>query len=595
MQISRHYQFEFDHPVDRLWALVSDTPRWGEASGLPRYRASEELQPDGTVTVTGDVDIAGVGITWEELPADWMAERWLEQKRVFVRGPFKRMTSRAALEDLGAHSRLRLELELECDGMIGKLLARRTVANYENQVTELLQNASRLIRAEQPDLFISRYQPPASALQRAVKMVQTIADSPYEHGLAQRLIDYINQQQEVDLWSMRPLALATRWNEPARHVIELFLQSVRVGLLESRWDILCPRCRVSRARISNMSDLPDGVHCDACNIDFESDFASNVELSFSPSPSIRPVEFGYFCRSGPGVTPHIKGQCRVQPGETRRLPQALTPGDYRLRTLEAGEELDFAWQGGSFPEISVSAGQISIGDASPPGEISMRNRGAVPRSVVIEERGWMQDVLTAACVTTMQAFRDLFSDQVLRPGDDVRIRNISFMFTDLVGSSTLFSRKGDAEAYHLVREHFAMLGEIVRKHQGSVVKTVGDGIHAAFLTPDDALRAAIEMQQAMPDFNQRLGLEDCAIRIGLHSGSSISVMLNERLDYYGEAVNLAARLEGYGEAGDITMSAAFCADPAVASLLGSFGPRRREVMPKGFPGAIAITQIAPRA
>ena len=592
MQVSREYQFDFKHPVDRLWALVSDTPRWGEATGLPRYVVHEQLQDDGTVKVSGEVDIAGVHLAWEEPPVDWMAERWFEQQRVFVRGPFKRMTTRAHLEDLGARSRLRLELVFDCDGLIGNLLARRAVSNYEDQVTELMQNASLLIEAEQPDIFLSRYEPPASALQRAAQMIEAIADSPYAHGLAQRLLDYINARQEVDLWSMRPLAIARRWNESARRVIELFLQSVRVGLLESRWDLLCPRCRVSRAQISNMSDLPDGVHCDACNIDFESDFASNVELSFSPSPSIRPVEFGYFCRSGPGVTPHIKGQCSVAPGMSRKLPLALHPGNFRLRTLEAGDEFDFHWAGGDFPAIEITARQVSVGDNSPAGEISIVNRGDVPRTVIIEERDWTNDVLTAAQVTTMQAFRDLFSDQVLRPGDDVRIRNISFMFTDLVESTALFSDMGDAEAYHLVREHFAMLGEIVRVHQGSVVKTIGDGIHAAFLTPDDALRAALAMQQAIPDFRRRLDLERCAIRIGLHSGSSISVTLNQRLDYYGDAVNLAARLEGLGEAGEITMSSAFTADPAVDALLEAHATRRRDVMLKGFLKPVEIVQVS---
>ena len=51
MQVSRHCHFEFEHPVDRLWAVVSDTPRWGEALGLPRYQAAERLLPDGSVDI----------------------------------------------------------------------------------------------------------------------------------------------------------------------------------------------------------------------------------------------------------------------------------------------------------------------------------------------------------------------------------------------------------------------------------------------------------------------------------------------------------------------------------------------------------------
>ena len=57
----------------------------------------------------------------------------------------------------------------------------------------------------------------------------------------------------------------------------------------------------------------------------------------------------------------------------------------------------------------------------------------------------------------MQAFRDLFADAVLRPGDQVEIRRIALMFTDIKGSTDLYNRVGDARAYGWVREHFAVL------------------------------------------------------------------------------------------------------------------------------------------
>ena len=595
MTVSRKYHFDFEHPVDKLWAVVSDTPRWGEAAGFPRYQASEELQADGTVKVFGELQIAGMKIAWEEPPVNWVAERWFEQQRIFSRGPIDSMTTHAQLQDKGSHSGLDLELSFETSNLVGTFLARRMLAAFEEKIRVLLVTADQLIRAEQPDLFESAYQPSPAALARATQIADNIAASPYAHGLASRLVDYINQNQEVDLWAMRPIAIARRWGVNARDTIELFLQSVRSGLLESRWDVLCPRCRITKSTTSNIGELPRGVHCDACNIDFASDFASNVELSFSPSPSIRGVEYGFFCRSGPGVTPHIKGQFSLAPGARRSIPQALHPGDYRVRTLEAGDELALTWDGGAFPAIHVDDEQVTIDGDSSAGDISLVNDGKLPRTVVIEEQSWLRDVLTAERATTMQAFRDLFSDQVLRPGDEVSIRNISFVFTDLVGSSNLFSRIGDAAAYHLVREHFAEVGEIVRRHQGNIVKTVGDGVHAAFLTPDDALRASIEMQLAMAGFNRRFDSLDVSIRIGLHAGSSIAVTLNGRLDYYGEAVNLAARLQGQGGGGDIIMSKAFTADPAVSDILSAYELRQQELRLKGFIEPVAICKIRPQS
>ena len=592
--VSRQYHFDFEHPVAQLWSVVSDTPRWGEASGFPRYLASEELQPDGTVKVSGELQIAGMTLTWEEPPVNWIAERWFEQQRIFKRGPIDSMTTRANLEDKDTHSGLDLELSFETSNLIGTFLAKRMLATFEEKIRTLLVTADRLIRAEQPNLFETTYRPSSSTLARTAKIAHAIAETPYAHGLVNRLVDYIHQTQEVDLWAMRPIAIARRWGASTRDTIELFLQSVRSGLLESRWDILCPRCRITKSTTSNIGELPHGVHCDACNIDFAADFASNVELSFSPSPSIRSVAYGFFCRSGPGVTPHIKGQFSLPPGARRSVPQALHPGDYRVRTLEAGNEIGLTWEDGPFPVIHVDGDKVAAVGDSPAGDISLVNDGKLPRTVVIEEQSWLRDVLTAERATTLQAFRDLFSDQVLRPGDEVSIRNIAFLFTDLVGSSNLFSRVGDAEAYHLVREHFAEAGDIVRRHQGNIVKTVGDGIHAAFLTPDDALRASIEMQLAMPGFNRRFDGLDVSIRIGLHAGSSIAVTLNDRLDYYGEAVNLAARLEGQGAGGDIVMSKAFTRDPAVSSILSDYEPREQELRLKGFIDPVAICLISPQ-
>ena len=592
-EISKTFHFNFNHPVDKLWSIVADTPRWGEACGFPKYQSTEQLQADGTIKVFGEVSIAGMNLFWEEPPANWIAELWFEQERLFQNGPFSRMATRAEVEDKNPHSSLDIEISFAPRNPIGYFLAHRLINAFEGKVQQLLDIADQLIGAEKHDLFATDFQLSPSAKERVKKANQAINLTQYGHGLTDRLIEYITEKQEVDLWTMRPLALASRWQVEPRFAIELFLQSVRAGLLESRWDILCPRCRVSKSKTTNIGDLPGKVHCDACNIDYEANYARNVELSFSPSPSIRSVEYGYYCRSGPGFTPHIKGQCTLKPGESRSLPASLSPGEYRIRTLEAGDELTFTHKSTVLPEVKLLEDRLELGGNSPAGQIVLHNNNPVQRSIVIEDRSWLAEVLTAERVTTMQAFRDLFSDQVLRPGDEITIRNISFVFTDLVDSTKLFATIGDAAAYHLVREHYAILGEVVRKHDGTIVKTRGDGIHAAFLTPDAALLASIEMQQSIGQFNNESSSDAIAIRIGINSGSSISVNLNDRLDYYGKTVNLAARLEGQGKAGDITMSREFVEDPAVAEILRDYEMREREAQFKGFNEPLAICQITP--
>jgi hypothetical protein len=74
-------------------------------------------------------------------------------------------------------------------------------------------------------------------------MVARVEESPNGHQLVRRLLDWMLGAQEIDLMTIRPIVLAKRWNTNVRLVVELCLQSVKEGLLELRWDLLCPRCR----------------------------------------------------------------------------------------------------------------------------------------------------------------------------------------------------------------------------------------------------------------------------------------------------------------------------------------------------------------
>ncbi|MEE9250400.1 MAG: adenylate/guanylate cyclase domain-containing protein, partial [Alphaproteobacteria bacterium] len=212
--------------------------------------------------------------------------------------------------------------------------------------------------------------------------------------------------------------------------------------------------------------------------------------------------------------------------------------------------------------------------------------------LLVESRDWTADALTADRVAAMQAFRDLFSDAVLRPGDEVGIAHVTLMFTDLKGSTAMYSRAGDASAYHRVREHFAFLARVVRENNGAVVKTIGDAVMAAFSEPADGVRAALAIQRNIAGLNAADAGEPLVIRLGLHGGPCIAVTLNQRLDYFGSTVNLAARLQGQSAGGDVVLSAALAADPAVAELLGAT-PRADEVAPiRGFPDPVGFCRLA---
>ncbi|MEX2629809.1 MAG: adenylate/guanylate cyclase domain-containing protein [Tistlia sp.] len=593
---TREWVWRFEAPAEAVWRVLADTARFNEAAGLPKQTIRETPQPDGTVLAEATARQGPFRLAWRELPVNWVAGSWFEHCRVFTRGPLARLCARFRLTpepDGGCLGHYRLEAEPA--GAFGRLLLGTLFFKAAGEsFTRLALQADRFAQGASDREFDYRAPPVAPATRRRVgQMVEAIEASGHGHGLARRLADFLLEAQEVDLARLRPLALARRWQLPERQAIELCLQATRTGLLELSWDLLCPRCRVAKAAAGSLDRLPDGAHCDSCNIDYGRDFSRNVELSFRPAEAVRPIQFGEYCLLGPMSTPHIRLHVTLPAGATRRVAASLAPGPYRLRSQEKGPERDLELAAGAgFPAVILGEESVETGAPAPAGTVELVNATPWPRTFVIEDRRWVAEALTADRVTALQAFRDLFAEQVLRPGDEVSVRRITLMFTDLAASTALYGRIGDARAYHLVREHFALLGALVRAHEGALVKTIGDAIMAAFADPAQALAAARAAQESIAGFNERNPDGPILLKVGLHTGPCIAVTLNERLDYFGGTVNLAARLQGESRGGEIVLSETLAAEPAVAEALAGLPVARESVRLKGFEAPVGILRIA---
>ncbi len=595
---TRTIEWRFDRPPEAIWPALADTARFNEAAGLPKHGIEQVGQPDGSVRFFARAHKGPFELAWEEIPVEWVDAQWFRHLRIFSKGPIRTLSATLRLEPDGRGGTLgRYTIDATAANLLGTLMLKTVFLRAaERTFTRLAESARDWAAGERETPFeVAPARLSAGARARLDAMLSRIEASANGHGLARRLAELVQTAQEVDLMRIRPLALARRWDMGEREVVEMCLQAVREGLLELRWDLLCPRCRGAKLAVDSLDRLPSGAHCDSCNVDYDRDFARNIELTFHPAPAVREVIDGEFCLFGPMSTPHVKAQVTLEPGESRTLPARLAPGDYRVRTLERGGESDIAYAGGGFPEVTVEGGAVAAGTAAGDGEIRLVNNEDRRRTLIIESRDWVRDALTAHRVTTMQTFRDLFSDEALRPGDEAGISQVTLMFTDLKGSTALYGRVGDAAAYRLVREHFAYLAGAVREHNGTVVKTIGDAVMAAFADPADAVRAAQALQAGVKDFNAASGGEDIVIKLGLHGGPCIAVTLNGRLDYFGTTVNMAARLQGESEGNDIVLSEDLAADPAVAAILSPYELAAESRGIKGFDRPITFRRLTGKA
>ena len=387
-------------------------------------------------------------------------------------------------------------------------------------------------KGERPTWFdIAPPELPEGARERAAALAAEVDRSPYGNGLGRQLADLVLTGMATDLVHLKPKKLALDLKVPQRAAVEACLAGTRAGLLTMKWDLLCTNCRGAKLTASALSELPRGAHCPSCNIDYDRDFEKNVELSFAPAPAVRPLGVGGFCsraRWRRRMSPSSFCWRRARRGAWRPTCRSAPLACARCTRAASSTSIIKA----RIPRLRATDKGV---EALPPGEagtIAFQNDAGFELAALVEDRTWTREALTAPEVISLQAFRDLFA---ARPcGRATRQRQqVALLFSDLQGSTALYERVGDAAAFNMVREHFALLASIVRDHDGAVVKTIGDAVMASFGDPAHAVKAALAMQARIVD-------HDLVLKLGVHAGPSVVVTLNDRLDYFGSTVNMAA-------------------------------------------------------
>jgi class 3 adenylate cyclase len=584
----------FAKPPEVIWPFVADSARINEMVGFPPYEVEERADADGRVRRFAVIKFGPLRIKWEESFGEWQENRRVVQTRTFLNGPMRHFQACAEIFPDGAGTRLVFTSEIECVGVLG-LLAKlsgqigregdKRVAAIEKMIAE----------ADVPDHLPAsgtREMTKPAASRRLAALIDELDRDPGSHGLAPKLSAYLLHAPVVALRAIRPLELARFWRATPDDSVELCLAAQRLGILAMGWDLLCPRCRGAKSTVKHLHELPEGAHCSSCNIDYRRDFTRNVELTFHPEPWLRPLPKGELCLLGQGSTPHVKFQAEVVARAKKSFALKLPAGDYRFRTVEAGAEADATiGDDENIPEVTANGSGIAVATPGHKGEVTIRNDTDRPLFFVVEERDWARDALTGERVIVMPAFRRLCPEQLLRPGDEVEIARVAIMFTDLQGSTKLYDDLGDASAYHLVRDHFAFLSERIERHQGIIVKTVGDAVMAAFYDPAHAVRAVLSIQDEVESFNRDRSDAGIVLKLGLHLGSCIAVTAGGVLDYFGSAVNTASRLEHQCRGGEVIISEAVLADAEAREALAGRTVTEDSAMLRGLNAPVRFVRV----
>ncbi len=443
------------------------------------------------------------------------------------------------------------------------------------------------------------------------------ASSQWSPRVISKLEGLIRTGNDLALFRVNPIRYAAAQSMDTSESIDLFLQATKAGLFEMEWAIVCASCANVFKSFRNLEKLDPHFRCDLCSMENSANLDEFIHVMFTISPRIRDIilhhpdqltldkllfEFRY--------SQDAKGQ---YDGQT--LPELMRDFTLVLRYIEPGEEISLEVEilkgaGGLVVRDLVGFGSIAFfqgldepaseqhagllldekGLSGPgleftPVRLELQNGVFVfpmvhpvapgPLTVTCENvseqrlplwavmypplESWgprqieFEPFLSAKRLLSTETFRRLFRAEAPGEGEGLSVGDLTYLFTDLKDSTAMYDQVGDATAYNLVRLHFDVLARAVADHGGAVVKTVGDAIMATFVRAVDAVSAARAMMEALEAFNTSMAT-GLMLKIGIHRGHSIAVALNERLDYFGQNVNIASRTQQLADGGEILVS-----------------------------------------
>jgi class 3 adenylate cyclase len=434
-----------------------------------------------------------------------------------------------------------------------------------------------------------------------------------------------------DLCRINALAFAEKRGLDTEAVIGAFLHAARLGIFELSWNVLCPGCG-GVLDVSNTLKSIDRQEydCALCAAAYEPTLDELVEVTFTVSPRVRRIEahdphllpFPEYMRqifwgSGFDVPDDVASlmeeiaieSIELQPGEKAvlsvQLPEqfviAFDPVTHSTQFLDVGGEPTRERQNLSMiiNRLHAPTGTTKLHPG--PLRVALENRTDqrvlpalwVAGDVLHDLLGRRRAFLTAKRLLTNQVFRDIYQTDTLDVNQRLKITSLTFLFTDLKGSTELYERVGDLAAYDLVRAHFGVLHDIVASEAGAVVKTIGDAVMATFSTPDRAVSAALRMRDAMRKLNDERHREDLLLKIGIHEGPCLAVVLNDRQDYFGRTINIASRVQNLAVSRSILATEPVIQYPQANAILESNGlkPMPRNEMLRGIAQEMAVFEI----
>ncbi len=563
-----------------LWPFVSDTHRLNHALGLPAVQYRSEFDPEVGLRQFGSFRLSGLHVAWEEHPFEWIEGQRMGILREFTSGPFTWFLSIVTFErtDRGG-TRLSHQVRIAPRNLLGRFVA-VVEADWKGfrNLDRVYQRIDRVIQQRRfvcdgTDPFEKPARISKGQRTRLEERIARVMNDGIAPDIAEKLGNWIRTGASQELAAIHPLQLAETLQVDAQSMVDTCLVAAHRGLLQLRWDILCPTCRAPAATTARLSEIATHTACPACDVEFQSNVENAIEMVFRVHPEIRQANDSQYCIGGPEHAPHVVAQMRIEPHERLTLPLDLSSGDYLIRGPRLPRTQSIRVRDTSAPSslertLSEIGGDIHVpvlrrGQQS----ITLTNDFDTLHVVRLERSISRDDVVTATAAASMPKFRELFTNQSLSSENPVSSEQVTLLAISINNIDAISAKLGDIEVYQCTHDLISLAKNTVAAHRGSVTRTMGEKLLAAFDRREQAVQAAVqirdEWQSHIPPLDSQLDLQ---IGIGIHCGATLVTTENDRLDYYGTSVRAVSALANQC-GGNILLTEVVASDPEVTALL----------------------------
>jgi class 3 adenylate cyclase len=443
------------------------------------------------------------------------------------------------------------------------------------------------------------------------RLVALEAARSWSPRVVSRLEMLLRAGTDEALYRINPIQFAAEKSIPEAAAIDLFLHACAAGLFDMDWLLVCPMCSDVVESFRTLRKLHTHFHCHLCQSDYDAALDDYIAVTFTVSPAVRRIRFHepdvlpawdyvfHYKMTPGGLMPDgvpwsetakglVRALARIAPGAAASLEIDATEGALLGQDFDSDAQfvVPVTREAGAAPShvpVMLDSGTCVPAAASvAPGKVvfEVRNVGQLPTVFGIlqlpasaEPRPKLRFVpsLSGKRLLMTQTFRDVFRSEVIGATEGIAVLDVTLVFTDLKGSTALYERIGDLNAYIQVQRHFQHLLEVTVRHNGAVTKTIGDAVMAVFNFPirhadhaSRAVRAAQAIQSRWRDERAALAempeLSDSGlgVGIGIHAGElSFGEFGRSHRDLtaIGTVVNTASRAQSAAGAGQILVTA----------------------------------------